>query len=111
MRQWAVWSKGKTGIIITFPEWSDREAREWMKDHEKYINQPGSPLEGATLELWEFETKAERHARYLQEIADHHNEKMEGEYHNNPVMYRYHEDRRNFAIFGLDQAGNGAVQR
>jgi len=110
MKQWTVWNKGKTGIIITFDEWEEREAREWMKGHEKYINQSGSTLEGATLELREFETKSERHARVLQEIANHHEEQR--------VMWEsvgdhdnasYHEERRNVALFGLDRAGNDAV--
>lgn len=74
------------------------------------IAQPGNVLEGAMLELRELESKAERHARYLQEIANHHEEQRAmwesvGDHDN----ASYHEERRNVALFGIDEAGNGAA--
>lgn len=72
MREWTVWNKEKTGIVMTFPDWHEPEARAWMKEHEKYINMPGSPLEGAILELREFETKDERIRRAAREVIEAH---------------------------------------
>lgn len=110
LKEWTVWNKAKTGIFITFPDWCEREAREWMKEHEKYVNMPGSDLEGAILEIREFETKTERHARYLQEIANHHEEQRAmWESVGDSENARYHVDRRNIALFGLDHAGNRAA--
>ena len=108
MREWTVWNKDKTGILMTFSEWETRDAETWMKNYAGMIAQPGNVLEGATLELREFETKAERHARYLHEIAMHHEEQRAmwesvGDHDN----ASYHEERRNVALFGLDHAGNG----
>ena len=75
MKAWFVYSKQEPGadhrgVIITFPEFQEWKAREWMKQNQKYIDQPGSPLGGATLELVEFETEEEKTARERDEARE-----------------------------------------
>lgn len=77
MKEWMVLDPNTRGIFIAFPQSEEHDAREWMREHDRYIKQEGSPLHGATLELVEFETREERiereRARYysaLEIIAD-----------------------------------------
>ena len=60
MKEWMVRDPNTKGIIITFPASEEHDAREWMREHDRYIKQEGSSLHGATLELVEFETREER---------------------------------------------------
>ena len=60
MKEWMVLDPNTKGVFITFPQSEEHEAREWMREHDHYIKQEGSPLHGAALELVEFETREER---------------------------------------------------
>lgn len=62
MKEWRVYAKDRPdhprGVIIWWPEWDEREARAWFKEHS--TEEADHFYEGMTLELVEFETKEER---------------------------------------------------
>jgi len=69
MKEWRVCStpepgKEKGGVIIWWPEWDERDAREWFRENVENASE-GHFYRGATLELVEFETLQERTEREL----------------------------------------------
>lgn len=60
MKLWSVRPPQGESSFITFQEWEERQARQWMRDHDHWIQNPSSILFGATLELVEFESEHER---------------------------------------------------
>jgi hypothetical protein len=62
MKEWRVYAKDRTdhnwAVIIWWPEWDEREAKAWFKEHS--TEHADHFYGGMTLELVEFETKEER---------------------------------------------------
>lgn len=96
MKEWMVRDPNTKGIIITFPASEEHDAREWMREHDRYIKQEGSSLHGATLELVEFETREERVEKAVRELVEAYGEMEKGI--DDPILCHYNSMRLHNAV-------------
>ena len=99
MKEWRVYSKpepGKEkGVIIWWPEWDAREAREWFKENVEN-QRDGHFYHRATLELVEFETREERMEKAIKELVEAYGEMEKGI--DDPVLCHYNSMRLHNAV-------------
>jgi len=69
MKRWTVFSRDGASVFIDFHQWDEAKARQWMRENERWINEPKSALYGAQLRLHEIETAPERNTRLVADLA------------------------------------------